>query len=81
MPMPGVKEMASCGYTAGRLTLALHRSPSHLCLAFFLQSAEAEYRELLRQFPQYGDCCLRLACIAKARGDTKVRLRTSLQSP
>ena len=39
----------------------------------FLQAAEAEYRELLRQFPQYGDCCLRLACIAKARGDTKVR--------
>ena len=38
-----------------------------------LKGAEAEYRELLAQFPQYGDCCLRLACIAKARGDTKVR--------
>lgn len=36
-----------------------------------LKAAEAEYRELLHQFPQYGDCCLRLACIAKARGDTK----------
>lgn len=36
-----------------------------------LQAAEREYRELLAQFPRYGDCCLRLACIAKARGDTK----------
>jgi RNA polymerase-associated protein CTR9 len=36
-----------------------------------LKAAEAEYRELLKQFPQYGDCCLRLACIARARGDTK----------
>lgn len=36
-----------------------------------LKAAEAEYKELLKQFPQYGDCCLRLACIAKARGDTK----------
>lgn len=41
------------------------------------QSAEAEYRELLSQFPQYGDCCLRLACIAKARGDTKVSRHNS----
>jgi RNA polymerase-associated protein CTR9 len=40
-----------------------------------LQAAEAEYRELLRQFPRYGDCCLRLACVAKARGDTKARRR------
>lgn len=53
-----------------------NKSPS--CL---LQSAEAEYHELLRQFPQYGDCCLRLACIAKARGDTKVRLGSSVTSP
>jgi RNA polymerase-associated protein CTR9 len=37
-----------------------------------LKAAEAEYSELLRQFPAYGDCALRLACIAKARGDTKV---------
>jgi hypothetical protein len=37
-----------------------------------LKDAEAEYRALLKQFPQYGDCCLRLACIAKTRGDTKV---------
>ncbi|EFN52318.1 hypothetical protein CHLNCDRAFT_139104 [Chlorella variabilis] len=36
-----------------------------------LKAAEVEYKELLKQFPQYGDCCLRLACIAKARGDTK----------
>jgi RNA polymerase-associated protein CTR9 len=45
-----------------------------------LKSAEAEYKELLRQFPQYGDCCLRLACIAKARGDTKEALRWAEQA-
>lgn len=37
-----------------------------------LQAAEAEYRALLEQFPQYADCYLRLACVAKLRGDTKV---------
>lgn len=45
-----------------------------------LQAAEAEYKELLKQFPQYGDCCLRLACIAKARGDTKEALRWTEQA-
>ena len=44
-----------------------------------LKAAEAEYRELLKQFPQYGDCCMRLACIARARGDTKASVcRTAL---
>ena len=37
-----------------------------------LQAAEAEYRALLANFPQYGDCCLRLAYIAKERGDVQV---------
>eukprot|EP00887_Chlorella_sp_A99_P005280 scaffold1.g5280.t1 len=32
-------------------------------------AAEAEYRALLQQFPQYGDCLLRLASIARRRGD------------
>ena len=38
-----------------------------------LKAAEAEYLKLLENVPDYGDCCLRLACVAKARGDTKVR--------
>ncbi len=37
-----------------------------------LQAAEGEYRALLEQFPDYADCYLRLACVAKMRGDTKV---------
>jgi len=34
-----------------------------------LQGAEAEYKALLAQFPQYADCHLRLACIYKAQGN------------
>ena len=38
-----------------------------------LAAAEAEYRALLEQFPQYGDCLLRLSHMARARGDMQVR--------
>jgi RNA polymerase-associated protein CTR9 len=34
-----------------------------------LQSAEKEYLGLLKEFPKYADCQLRLACICKKRGD------------
>jgi hypothetical protein len=34
-----------------------------------LKAAEAEFRAILDQFPQYGDCYLRLSCIARAKGD------------
>lgn len=36
-----------------------------------LSAAEAEYQALLQQFPHYGDCLLRLASMAKARGDAR----------
>ncbi|KAL4854380.1 RNA polymerase-associated protein CTR9 [Chlorella vulgaris] len=45
-----------------------------------LKAAEAEYKDLLKQFPQYGDCYLRLACISKARGNTKVALQWAEQA-
>lgn len=35
------------------------------------QSAEKEYMALLKEFPKYVDCQLRLACICKKRGDIK----------
>ena len=34
-----------------------------------LKTAEMEYRAILSQFPQYADCHIRLALIAKQRGD------------
>jgi RNA polymerase-associated protein CTR9 len=34
-----------------------------------LKAAEADYKGLLDQFPEYTDCHLRLACMARARGD------------
>ena len=36
-----------------------------------VQSAEKEYIALLKEFPKYVDCQLRLACICKKRGDIK----------
>ena len=36
-----------------------------------VQSAEKEYMALLKEFPRYVDCQLRLACICKKRGDIK----------
>ncbi|PSC73221.1 RNA polymerase-associated CTR9-like protein [Micractinium conductrix] len=45
-----------------------------------LKAAEAEYLKLLENVPDYGDCCLRLACVAKARGDTKEALRWTEQA-
>lgn len=36
-----------------------------------VQSAEKEYIDLLKEFPKYVDCQLRLACICKKRGDIR----------
>jgi len=36
-----------------------------------VQSAEKEYVALLKEFPKYVDCQLRLACICKKRGDIR----------
>lgn len=37
-----------------------------------LEAAGRDYRELLQQFPRYADPYLRLAAMARRRGDTKV---------
>ncbi|KAL6746592.1 Paf1 complex component [Haematococcus lacustris] len=39
-----------------------------------LQAAQKAYQALLSREPQYVDCLLRLACIARARGDTATAL-------
>lgn len=57
----GPQAQVTLGYNAARVREAIGD----------LNAAEAEYKALLAQFPQYADCHLRLACIYKARGDIR----------
>ena len=57
----GPQAQVTLGYNAARVREAIGD----------LNGAEAEYKALLAQFPQYSDCHLRLACIYKARGDIR----------
>ena len=54
-------EMAqvTLGYNAARIREAVGDT----------KAAEKEYEAIIAQFPAYADCYLRLACIAKSRGD------------
>lgn len=47
------------GYNMARITEAMGD----------LKTAEKEYLDLLKEFPKYVDCLLRLACICKKKGD------------
>lgn len=47
------------GYNMARITEAMGD----------LRTAEKEYLDLLKEFPKYVDCILRLACICKKKGD------------
>lgn len=55
----GPQAQVTLGYNAARIREASGDA----------KGAEVEYKALLGQFPQYADCHLRLACLAKARGD------------